>query len=90
MKNLVLIFVFLVFTTLSFAQGNEVVVSNDITIKKELNADAKTNTNKEEAVSNSVIKNQLMKLNHKKSNEIISIKAYRKSLQIKTKTVKLC
>lgn len=32
----------------------------------------------------------LMNMNYKKSNELISIKAYRKSLQIKVKTVKMC
>lgn len=36
------------------------------------------------------VKAKVIKINHKKSNEIISIKAYRKSLQIKVKTVKLC
>ena len=29
-------------------------------------------------------------MNYKKSNDIISIKAYRKSLQVKVKEVKLC
>lgn len=36
------------------------------------------------------VKAKVLKLNRKKSNEIISIKAYRKSLQIRVKTVKLC
>ena len=36
------------------------------------------------------LKAKVLKINRKKSNEIISIKAYRKSLQIKVKTVKLC
>lgn len=35
-------------------------------------------------------KAKFSKMNYKKSNEIISIKAYRKSLQIKVKTKKLC
>lgn len=35
-------------------------------------------------------KAKVLKINRKKSNEIISIKAYRKSLQIKVKTKKLC
>lgn len=33
---------------------------------------------------------KVLKMNHKKSKEIISIRAYRKSLQIKMKTKKLC
>jgi hypothetical protein len=31
-----------------------------------------------------------LKMSRKKSNDLISIKAYRKSLQIKTKSVKAC
>lgn len=41
-------------------------------------------------VSTAKVKTQLLKINKKKSNEIISIKAYKKSLQIKIKTIKLC
>ena len=40
--------------------------------------------------TNSTIKSQLLKINKKKSHDIISIKAYRKSLQIKVKEIKLC
>lgn len=40
--------------------------------------------------TNSAVKSQLLKINKKKSQDIISIKAYRKSLQIKVKEVKLC
>ena len=40
--------------------------------------------------TNSAVKSQLLKINKKKSQDIISIKAYRKSLQIKVKDVKLC
>jgi len=43
-----------------------------------------------EKVSTIKVKTQLIKINYKKSNQIISIKAYRKSLQIKVKTIKLC
>ncbi|WP_053992807.1 hypothetical protein [Mangrovimonas sp. TPBH4] len=38
----------------------------------------------------SAIKAQVLDLNYKKSNDIISVKAYKKSLQIKAKTIKLC
>jgi competence protein ComGC len=36
------------------------------------------------------LKSQLIELNKKKSKDIISIKAYKKSLQIKTKEIKIC
>lgn len=35
-------------------------------------------------------KSQILNLNYKKSIDLISIKAYRKSLQIKVKTIKMC
>ena len=35
-------------------------------------------------------KNDVINLSYKKSNDLISIKAYRKSLQIRTREVKAC
>ncbi len=74
---------------LGMAQEGTTVVSTqpektaEVTPKKEATAS-------ESSTLNAKIKHQLIKLNHKKSNEIISIKAYKKSLQIKVKTIKLC
>lgn len=43
-----------------------------------------------EVKADSQAKTDVLNLNHKKSTDLISIKAYRKSLQIKVKSVKMC
>lgn len=70
---------------------------------QEANSDIKTNDSvetvieknndtviKNETTAASSIKAQVIKINRKKTNEIISIKAYRKSLHIKVKEVRVC
>lgn len=86
MKNGLFILLFLTMSFTGFAQQN-VIVNNEtelVETKKAEKPEAKTID-----ISASV-KAKVLKMNRKKSNEIISIKAYRKSLQIKVKTVKLC
>lgn len=84
MKKGLIIIAFLTFSLAGFAQ-QETVANNDTveTVKVE-----KPETKK--ATISAELKAEVIKINHKKSNEIISIKAYRKSLQIKVKTIKLC
>ncbi|MDH7913345.1 hypothetical protein [Winogradskyella sp. SYSU M77433] len=85
MKKVLFILLFLTTSAASFAQQD--TVSNNET---EL---VSTTVEKVEAKKVSIsaeVKATVIKLNHKKSNEIISIKAYRKSLQLKMKTIKLC
>lgn len=76
---------------LGFAQ--DTVTSNDaiqqVTKDEVSNTSIETKTINETKINNQ-LKAQLIELNQKKSNDIISIKAYRKSLQIKTKEIKLC
>lgn len=55
-------------------------------IEKDLN----TSIIKNETTAASAIKAQIIKINRKKSTDIISIKAYRKSLHIKVKEVRVC
>ncbi|GAB5564702.1 MAG: hypothetical protein Wins2KO_17650 [Winogradskyella sp.] len=88
MKKVVVIILFLTMSLAGFAQqNNEVALNNDTelveTIKEETVATTKVSVSAK-------MKAKVLKINRKKSNEIISIKAYRKSLQIKVKTVKLC
>ncbi|MBC2844174.1 hypothetical protein [Winogradskyella flava] len=80
-KLLASIIILIIATTVSFAQTNE---NSEI---KTIDTETIINT---EVAASSKIKAKVIKLNRKKSNEIISIKAYRKSLQIKVKTKKLC
>lgn len=86
MKKGLVIILFLTMSLTAFAQQN--IVSGNTTelietVKIEKPVVKKTRIS-------SKIQAKVIKLNHKKSNEIISIKAYRKSLQIKVKTKKLC
>lgn len=86
MKKGLIILAFLTMSLTGFAQ-QEVAVNTNVdpieTVKAE-KPEAK------KSVISAKVKAKVLKINRKKSNEIISIKAYRKSLQIKVKTVKLC
>lgn len=76
---------------LGFAQST--VTTNDAieqVAKEEVSKTTIDNQSTKETKLNNQLKSQLIELNQKKSNDIISVKAYRKSLQIKTKEVKLC
>lgn len=85
MKKGLIIIAFLTFSLAGFAQEATVATNeNPIETVKAEQPEASKSTISAET------KAKVLKLNHKKSNEIISIKAYRKSLQIKVKTVKLC
>lgn len=86
MKKGLVIILFLTLSLTGFAQQD--VIANTTTelietVKTEAPESKKTNISAK-------FKAEVLKMNHKKSNEIISIKAYRKSLQIKVKTKKLC
>ena len=86
MKKGLIILVFLTMSFAGFAQQD--VVSN---IETELIETVKAEKPEiKKTVISAKVKAKVLKINRKKSNEIISIKAYRKSLQIKVKTVKLC
>ena len=86
MKKGLVILAFLTMSLAGFAQQD--VVSNVETELVESIKPEKPEVAK--ATISAKAKAKVLRLNHKKSNEIICIKAYRKSLQIKVKTVKLC
>ncbi len=86
MKKGLVIILFLTMSLAGFAQQDVVVNTNTELVEL-------TKTAKPEAMKASIsakYKAKVLKINRKKSNAIISIKAYRKSLQIKVKTKKLC
>ncbi len=70
----------------SFAQ-QDVIANNNTEIVETVKAEKPI---VKKALISAKVKAKVLKINRKKSNEIISIKAYRKSLQIKVKTKKLC
>ncbi|MBO6879880.1 hypothetical protein [Winogradskyella sp.] len=86
MKKGLFILLFLTLSLAGYAQQD--VVSNMDTELVDTVKSEKPEAKK--ATLSAKIKAKVIRINHKKSNEIISIKAYRKSLQIKVKTVKLC
>lgn len=86
MKKGLVIILFLTMSLAGFAQQD--VVSNVETEVVETVKAEKPEAQK--TVISAEVKAKVLRINRKKSNEIISIKAYRKSLQIKVKTVKLC
>ncbi|EDP72483.1 hypothetical protein FBALC1_15317 [Flavobacteriales bacterium ALC-1] len=86
MKKGLFIILFLTISLAGFAQ-QDVIVNNETELVK-TNEVVKPEVKK---ISISAkVKAKVLKMNRKKSNEIISIKAYRKSLQIRVKTKKLC
>ncbi len=84
MKKGLIIIAFLTFSLAGFAQQDTVANNDTVETVKVEKPEAK------KATISAELKAEVIKINHKKSNEIISIKAYRKSLQIKVKTIKLC
>lgn len=86
MKKGLIIILFLTMSLAGFAQ-QDVAGINDTEVVETSKVEK---AEAEKANISAEFKAKVLKINHKKSNEIISIKAYRKSLQIKVKTVKLC
>lgn len=86
MKKVLFIILFLTMSVASFAQ-QDVIANNNAEIVETVKAEKPI---VKKALISAKVKAKVLKINRKKSNEIISIKAYRKSLQIKVKTKKLC
>jgi hypothetical protein len=86
MKKGLIILAFLTMSLAGFAQ-QKIAVNTNIDLIETVKAEK---PEAKKSVISAKIKAKVLKINRKKSNEIISIKAYRKSLQIKVKTVKLC
>ena len=86
MKKGLFIISFLTMSLVGFAQ-EDTTVNNEIELMETIKADKPESTNISVSAK---VKAKVLRMNRKKSNEIISIKAYRKSLQIRVKTIKLC
>ena len=90
MKKVLTILAFTLLPLLSMGQDTNVDIKNNDTVETVIEKTTKTQEVKSVTAANYAAKAQLLKINKKKSSDIISIKAYRKSLQIKVKTIKLC
>jgi hypothetical protein len=91
MKKVVIILVILTAPFLTFSQNNaSSTISEDvITVATSTDEEVKTDISAQKTAE-AKFRAKAKDMNYKKSNDIISIKAYRKSLQIKVKEVKLC
>lgn len=89
MKKLVSLIALITLPVLSFGQNTSKVTVklNDAIIIKAVTIQQIT---EDKAAFAILSKNEVTDLNYKKSIELISIKAFRKSLQIRTKEVKTC
>ena len=89
MKTVLTILAITLLPFLSIGQEVNTEVNNSNTIETVIEK-SETQVIKNEATAASAIKAQVIKINRKKSTDIISIKAYRKSLHIKVKEVRVC
>ena len=88
MKKVLILIAMIALPLLSVGQN----VSTD-TVKQNHATLVKTNNLQQSETKTeikSTAKAEVTDLSYKKSNELISIKAYRKSLQIKVKEIKIC
>ena len=91
MKKVLIILVILTAPFLTVAQNNTTttVTETGITVTTPTQEEVKTDVSAQETAE-AKFRAKAKDLNYKKSNDIISVKAYRKSLQIKVKDIKLC
>jgi len=89
MKTVLTILAITLLPFLSTGQEANTEANNSNTIETVIEK-SETQIIKNETTAASTIKAQIIKINRKKSTDIISIKAYRKSLHIKVKEVRVC
>ncbi|MBR9844775.1 MAG: hypothetical protein GYB35_01065 [Algicola sp.] len=90
MKTILTILAITLLPFLSTGQESTTDVKNNDTVETVIENKVENQTIKSETAEASAIKAQIIKINRKKSTDIISIKAYRKSLHIKVKEVRVC
>ncbi|WP_323789240.1 hypothetical protein [Psychroserpens sp.] len=90
MKTVLTILAITLLPFLSIGQEANTDINNNNTIETVIEKNTETQVIKNETTAASAIKAQVIKINRKKSTDIISIKAYRKSLHIKVKEVRVC
>lgn len=91
MKKVLIILVILIAPLAAVAQDHTTSTTTEAIINVTTSSEETFKTdNSTKDTAEAKIKAEVNGMNYKKSNDIISIKAYRKSLQIKVKEVKLC
>lgn len=88
MKKVLILIAIITLPVLTFGQNaNDTVKQNNTITVETLNVQQKPEN---QSALSTTAKSELNDLSYKKSIELISIKAYRKSLQIKVKEIKNC
>lgn len=89
MKKVLILISLITLPVLTFGQNvaNDTVKQNDIITMESVTIHQITEN---EIVFGTFTKNDVLNMSYKKSNDLISIKAYRKSLQIRTREIKTC
>lgn len=89
MKKVLILIVLITFPLLAVGQNT---ASDNDKLHDIINVETSTdvNTLETKTVLSTAAKAELNNLSYQKSNDLISIKAYRKSLQIKVKEIKNC
>ena len=88
MKKFLILIVLIALPVITFGQSADDNLKQDVVINKEVSLTTVADTNA--MALNYYSKSEIINISYKKSNDLISIKAYRRSLQIKTKEVKSC
>ncbi len=93
MKKVLILILLVALPSITFGQNNPSTTTANEDTKTTLETSVEVKETKEVKVNDVLAfdaKAQVINLNHEKSNDLISVKAYRKSLQIKVKTIKNC
>ena len=93
MKKVFILILLVALPSITFGQNNPSTTTTSEDTKTTLETSVEVKETKEVKANDAIsfnAKAQVINLNHEKSNDLISVKAYRKSLQIKVKTIKNC
>lgn len=89
MKKVLILLAFITLPVITFGQNaSEDTLKQEMVINTEINLTLETES--PQITFGTYSKSEVNNISYKKSNELISIKAYRRSLQIKTKEIKSC
>ena len=93
MKKVLILIMLVALPSITFGQNTPSTATTNEDTKTTLETSVEVKETIEVKTKNALTfdaKAQVLNLNHEKSNDLISIKAYRKSLQIKVKEIKSC
>jgi biopolymer transport protein ExbD len=93
MKKVLILILLVALPSITFGQNNPSTTTTNEDTKTTVETSVEVKETIEVKTKDALTfdaKAQVLNLNHQKSNDLISIKAYKKSLQIKVKEIKSC